>query len=127
VPEIAKTSRLLWAAIICSPLLWIAQLVLSSALTPALCRSHRTWVLHVITASFALVAGTALYFSARAWGRSAKVKPDAPTLESTERVAQSQFLSVVATMTTVFFLTLIIATGVPAIIIDPCAIWAGSD
>jgi hypothetical protein len=107
--------------------LWIAQLVLSSALTPMLCRSRRVWVLHVITASFALIAGTALYFSARAWGRSAKVKPAAPTLESTELVAQSQFLSVVATMTTVFFLMLIIATGIPSFIIDPCTMWGHSD
>jgi hypothetical protein len=111
----------------CSPVLWIAQLVLNAAVTPALCRSRRIWVLHVITASFALVAGSALYFSARAWGRSAKVKPAAATLESTELVAQSQFLSVVATMTTVFFLMLIIATGVPAILLDPCGTWGQGD
>ena len=111
----------------CSPVLWVAQLLLTYFLTPALCRSRRTWVLHVITASFALAAGSALYFSARAWGRSAKVKPAAATAESTELVAQSQFLSVVATMTTVFFLMLIIATGIPAILVDPCGAWGDSD
>jgi hypothetical protein len=111
----------------CSPVLWVSQLLLNYFLTPALCRSQRTWVLHAITASFALAAGGALYFSARAWGRSAKIKPAAATLESTEAVAQSQFLSVVATMTTVFFLTLIIATGVPAMVVDPCRMWGHSD
>jgi hypothetical protein len=110
-----------------SPVLWAAQLLLNYFLTPALCRSRRTWVLHLITAFFALVAGSALYFSARAWGRSAKVKPAAATPGSTEAIAQSQFLSVVATMTTVFFLTLIIATGVPAMVVDPCRMWGDSD
>jgi hypothetical protein len=111
----------------CSPVLWVAQLLLNYFLTPVLCRSQRTWVLHVITVSFALAAGSALYFSARAWGSSAKVKPAAATLASTELVAQSQFLSVVATMTTVFFLMLIIATGIPAILVDPCGTWGHSD
>jgi hypothetical protein len=111
----------------CAPVLWIAQLLFNYFLTPALCHSRRTWVLHVVTASFALAAGGALYFTARAWGRSAKVRPAAATLESTEAVAQSQFLSVVATMTTMFFLSLIIATGVPAMVIDPCRIWGDSD
>ena len=107
----------------CSPVLWVSQLLLNYFLTPALCRSRRAWVLHLVTAFFALAAGGALYFSARAWGRSAKVKPAAATPELTEVVAQSQFLSVVATMTTVFFLMLIIATGVPAILLDPCGAW----
>jgi hypothetical protein len=111
----------------CSPAFWFAQLVLNHILTPALCRSRRIWVLHVVTASFALAAGAALYFSAREWGRSAKVKPAAPTFESTEVVAQSQFLSVVATLTSVFFLMLIIATGIPMILIDPCGMWGQPD
>ena len=79
VPEIAKTSRLLWAAIICSPLLWIAQLVLSSALTPALCRSRRTWVLLASRTgpggSAMRVTSTAASSTVRIWTPNGRARP----------------------------------------------------
>jgi hypothetical protein len=127
VSQANKSSRLLWSTVPGTPLLWIAQLVLNHILTPVLCRAGRGWVLHVITASFALIAGSALYFSARAWGRSAHAKPASETFAATEAVAQTQFLAVVATMTCTFFLMLIIATGVPAMVVGPCTLWGSGD
>ena len=93
---------------------------LNHILTPMLCRSRRIWVLHVISGSCALLVGIALGLSGREWARSARRKPAEATLAATEEVAQGQFLSVVAVMAATFFLMLIIATSIPAILVDPC-------
>ena len=105
------------AAVFGTPLLWVLQLVLNQLLTPSLCAAKRIWVLHVITGVFLVLAGMAVAACARDWSRLSKTR-SAPA--DAEETAQAQYVAVVGVMTSTFFATLILASGIPAILVDPC-------
>jgi hypothetical protein len=118
-PPAREGTWFLWAAVIGTPILWSIHLVLNYALVQRLCLSKRMWVMHVITLAFAGLAGVAMAVSAREWTRTARRKPVGP--KDTEEISRAQFLAVLAVMVSTLFFMVILATGVPAFIIDPCA------
>ena len=118
-PPAPEGTWFLWAAVIGTPVLWALHLVLNYALVQRLCLSKRMWVMHVITLAFAALAGMAIGMSAREWTRTAKRKPVGE--RETEEVSRAQFTAVLAVMVSTLFFMVILATGVPAFIIDPCA------
>jgi hypothetical protein len=118
--EKPRGTRSLWAAVIGTPVLWAAHLTLTYALVPPLCRWKRVWILHVITLTFLALSAAALSVAGREWGRLARRKAAADDVIRTEEIARTQFLAVVGVMTSTFFFIVILATGIPAFVIDPC-------
>jgi hypothetical protein len=115
------SSATLLGAIAGTPLLWVIQLAFTHFFTPIFCQMGRKWMLHVITGVCLLLAGLPLFICARAWSRLAKQKPSPTDIASTEEISGRQLLAVVGVMASTFFLMLILATGIPPIIVDPCA------
>jgi hypothetical protein len=112
-----RSSRWLWAAVIGTPSLWVLQLILNHVLTPSLCEMRRIWVLHAITGLFFVLSGIAVIACARDWNRLANMRS---RQADQEEIAQAQFVAVVGVMTSTFFWVLILASGVPALVVDPC-------
>ena len=111
-------TRWLWAAVVGTPVLWSIHLVLNYVLVLPLCRSKQMWVMHAITVAFAALAAVAVAVATREWGRLAKRKSSAA---DAEELSRAQFLAVLGVMVSTFFFMVILATGIPAIFIDPCA------
>src|SRR4051812_39369525 len=107
-----------WIAMIGPPVLWAMQLVLNLTVVPILCRMHKIWLMHAITIVFAALAGIILARAVRKWSGLARRKTDGVEPET---VSQAQFLAVVAVMISTFFFMVILATGVPPIVVSPCS------
>ena len=108
----------LWAAVLGTPLLFAVHVTLNYALVPVLCRQQRVWVFHVITGVCLVLAAAALGVAARHWSRLASRKPAAG--DDVAALERAQFLAVLGTITATLFFTVILAAGIPPMILDPC-------
>jgi hypothetical protein len=106
-----------WVAVFGLPVLWVAQLLLSAVLARPLCRAHQKWLLHAIALACAAIAGVVLIFCVRRWDRLARRKSGAADGET---VSRQQFSAVVGVLAATFFFMLILASGMPAWLVDPC-------
>ena len=103
-----------------APVLWLTQLGLIYVATPFVCRTGRVWVLHAITAVCLLIASWLLYRATRRWSALAKEKAAPDDFAQTEEIASRQFAAIVGVMVNTFFLSLIFASGIPPLLVDPC-------
>jgi hypothetical protein len=95
------------------PVAWAAQLVVQYAATPALCGSGRTPLLHLVTAAALVVTGAALVAARRA-GRTVGEAAEEVT------VRRVHAMRLAGTVTSGFFLLVVLAQGLPALLLDPC-------
>src|SRR4051812_6370078 len=116
--DLKDPARTPWIAMIGPPVLWAMQLVLNLTVVPVLCRIHKIWLMHAITILLAALAGGILARAVRTWSGLARRKTAGIDPET---VSQTQFLAVVAVMISTFFFMVILATGMPPIIVSPCS------
>jgi hypothetical protein len=98
----------LWTGVLAGPLAWSAQLEAMYVLSYVACEQRATWMLHLCTAaSLAAVAiGAILAWRAR-------------TADPRDRL--SHFMATGGLIFCVFFAIVILATGIPPLLLDPCS------
>ena len=113
-----RGTRALWAAALGTPALFGLHLAVTFGLLPVLCRHGKVWVLHVITGVSLTLCALGIGVAAREWSRLASRKP--LPADDPDELGRAQFLAVLGTITATFFFVVILAAGIPPIIVDPC-------
>jgi hypothetical protein len=109
----------LWIGVLAGPLVWLALLETNYVLSYVSCETRHTWFLHVAAlAAFVLVAAA----GAMAWasgppGDSQERTP--PVTRSTAEV-RARWMSLVGVGISLWFLLVILAMEIPALVVPPC-------
>jgi hypothetical protein len=107
----------LGAGLFAGPAAWAMQLQVVYALVPWACKHHRTYLLHVMTATFLLVSVAGGLLAWREWRR---VGGGWPSGTEGDPDTRSRFMAVLGIFTSALFTLVILAQWVPAFVFDPC-------
>jgi hypothetical protein len=102
-------------ALLGGPIIWFVHLVLSYPLVPHVCATGWTWLLHAITlVTFAVALATS-------WvGRQDyRVLRDIEDADRSTR--RSRFVALYGIWSGIFWAVVILAEGLPVLVIDPCS------
>lgn len=110
----ARASRL-GLALAAGPLAWMGRLLISLSLVPYACQSTGTWLLHLISVGFGLVAAAALTVSYRC-RRELRVSSEAGGAGAD----RNRFLALLAVAVNGAALLAIVLEALAAVVIDPC-------
>jgi hypothetical protein len=115
-PERTVGLAALWAGVLVAPLAFLSNLQVNYTLTQELCPGGHTFLLHLMTILFLLIAAGGGLVAWRNWGRAGRVMPD----ESKDNVVRNRFLGIVGVMLSALSFLIIIAQWIPQFIFNPC-------
>jgi hypothetical protein len=107
--------RLLWFAILVGPLAWLVELETKFALVPwtSTCPEHRRVAMLAVAGVALILTLAGVVIGLRAWG-------GASMAGDTVAVGRARFMATLGASLCVLFVVVIVATAVPAILLDPC-------
>ena len=119
-PEPASRLLALWAGILTGPLAWGALLQTNYVLSYVACEQRHTWMLHLATAvalGLVMVAGVAAWRAAPPLEEEAHVslQPEGTSL------LRRRFMALGGLAMSAWFAIVILATEIPALVLQPCA------
>jgi|SRR5215207_6269854 len=112
----------LWAGIVAGPLAWAALLQTNYVLSYVACEQRHSWMLHLATGvALLLVAGAAF----AAWRAAASLAPlgeeeHAAADPARAMLFRARFMALSGLALCAWFIIVIIATELPALVLHPC-------
>jgi len=115
--ETVAEKSLLWVGMLAGPLLWLIQLEVNYALVPWVCSEKASYILHISSLIFLLLALTVAMISWQNWRKAVHTGPeDTPGgIQGTGRL-----MAGVGFMSSILFFLIILAQSIPSFILDPC-------
>ena len=110
-----STSAALWYAILVPPLAFAADLVLGYALVQHACSTGHFYVLHVLTIIALALTVSAALIGWREYNRIPKADD-----EGGSPFDRAHFMAIAAMIWSAAFIIIILANGVPRMILSPC-------
>lgn len=119
-PEQEFSSRrgvlLLWTGWAIAPLAWALHLSISYLLVPWVCATESDFLLYLVTGAALLIAAAGVFLNWQIWERLGMRWSD-----DEEGVSpRSRFMSLVGLLINVLFFFVIVAQGVPVLVLPPC-------
>jgi hypothetical protein len=110
----------LWTGILAGPLTWAALLETNYALSYVACEQRHTWMLHLAAiVALSLIALAALI----AWRASPPLgEHELPSTDPAETgLLRARFMVIGGLALCAFFFIVILATEIPALVLNPCS------
>lgn len=100
---------------------WVLQVLISYALAPTICESNNALFLILLTIVAAMVVIVAIFSSFRMLrNKGDDTRPTVLLLHHHGGVSTKTFINTSSIILNIFFLTLIIFTGISTVLVSPC-------
>lgn len=106
-----------WYGVLAAPLAWAMQLQANYSLVPHACQTGDMKWLYVSSASFLLLALSALVIGAWDWRKARRRSP----VSREDADARSSWVGLLGMLVSALFLLVIIAQAIPTLFFSPCA------
>src|SRR4051812_27598367 len=107
-PEFQTGCKLLWLGVLAGPVAWLIQFQLRYSLVQWVCRTHQTFVLHLVSLIFLGCIVAACGWSWRVWQQLGR---DWPSDAESGPEMRNLFLAVLSVVSNLLFSLLVIAQG----------------
>jgi hypothetical protein len=109
----------LWIGVLAGPVAWAALLETNYVLSYVACEQRHTWMLHLATAAALGLIALAAY---AAWRAAPPLGSDeTPSVDPSETaLLRARFMAIGGLGLSGFFAVVIIATEIPALVLQPC-------
>jgi hypothetical protein len=110
----------LWAGILVGPLAWATLLETNYTLSYVACEQQHSWMLHLATVAALAIVGLAAF---AAWRAAPDLGDHELPSEDPDTIAllRARFMAIGGLALCAFFSLVIIATEIPAAVLNPCS------
>jgi len=105
-----------WVGIAGGPLAWAALLQTNYVLSYVACEQRQSWMLHVATAVALVLVGVAAVAARRASPTQTEGRDESGDVH----VQRQRFMALAGLALCAWFAIVILATGIPALVLHPC-------